>query len=255
MNLLIDFNESLEIIGNIPHKSCGKAMKKNWNLDSSSKIKAQSICWLFCWAKTGMGKKDAKTESIKAFDKIFGESSFIFFDSHVDHKWAKWARYRYENNSISSQLNNLLNDSLQEDIEIVFSKSQGFQINQKIKKNIEKLSMKMARIFFEKQGYNVIDHSKKHPYDFYCSKDKDVLFVEVKGTQTLGEQIILTRNEVQFAKKNKDNMVLYVLSQVKTNKDESATGGIENIIMPWKIIDDNLCVISYNYVLKQKKHN
>jgi len=43
------------------------------------------------------------------------------------------------------------------------------------------------------------DHSKTKPYDLYCIRGAEVLHVEVKGTQTSGEDIILTAGEVEFA--------------------------------------------------------
>jgi hypothetical protein len=95
VEIKVSYNKSIELLNAISHSSCIKAIRKNWLISDTGKIKAHSICWLFCWAKTGMNSKKTKMESEKVFDKIFGEMSFQNFDAHVEHEWARWARYKY----------------------------------------------------------------------------------------------------------------------------------------------------------------
>jgi hypothetical protein len=42
-----------------------------------------------------------------------------------------------------------------------------------------------------------------------CTKGIEVLHVEVKGTQTEGEEILLTPNEVAFVTSHRDTMELF----------------------------------------------
>ncbi len=51
---------------------------------------------------------------------------------------------------------------------------------------------------FTKCGYTVKRRGK--PFDLLCIRDSETLFVEVKGTQSNGEAVFLTRNEVQWAR-------------------------------------------------------
>jgi len=44
----------------------------------------------------------------------------------------------------------------------------------------------------------------------YCTRETEVLHVEVKGTQTSGEDIILTADEVEFARRHRSQMALLV---------------------------------------------
>jgi len=46
------------------------------------------------------------------------------------------------------------------------------------------------------------------PSDLRCTKGIEVLRVEVKGTQTEGEEILLTPNEVAFVTSHRDTMEL-----------------------------------------------
>ncbi len=56
-------------------------------------VTAQSICWLYCWAKTGMNSANAAQQSRQAFNQIF-DRPYEWFDARVPHEWARVARYR-----------------------------------------------------------------------------------------------------------------------------------------------------------------
>jgi hypothetical protein len=254
MKIKLSFDKTLELLNTIPHSVCIDAIKKNWLPNGNGGIKAHSICWLFCWAKTGMGSKKAKVVSRKVFDTIFGDSSFQYFDTQVEHEWARWARYQYENPGIEKQLASKLNGTFNADIEKAFSKSQGFQLDSKKRKEIELFAMKKAIEEFTNLGYEVADHSKDYSYDLLCTKGSEVLYVEVKGTQSLGGQVILTKNEVKFAELNKGKMVLYVVSDIKFNKKGNIVNNVAvNKINPWDISKGELVPLSYHYCIENNK--
>jgi hypothetical protein len=252
MNMKVSYDESLELLKTIPHESCRKAIGKNWLRNANGNIKAHSMCWLFCWAKSGMGSEKAKLEAQSVFDKIFGENSFEDFDARVEHEWAQWARYRYENRDIENQLLAKLNETFTEDMEAAFSKSQGFQVDSKKRKKIELFAMEKAMKEYRELGYDVSDHSKSRPYDLHCAKGTEELFIEVKGTQTSGEEVLLTKNEVEFAKSHKEQMVLYIVSGIKLNdKGDIANEGITKKIKPWDIKKGELIPLSYSYCIEE----
>jgi hypothetical protein len=86
-------DEALTLIRTIPHKSCQSGLQKNWIEGGKAGVTAQSICWLYCWAKTGMNSSDAAIRARRAFNQIF-DKSYEWFDARVDHDWARKARYQ-----------------------------------------------------------------------------------------------------------------------------------------------------------------
>lgn len=84
--------ESTRLILSIPHKSCAKAMQRNWKVRADNEVRAQSVLWLFCWAKTGMGSEQARQAAILVFDQIL-PLKFRDVDRAVNHEHARKARY------------------------------------------------------------------------------------------------------------------------------------------------------------------
>jgi len=129
---------------------------------------------------------------------------------------------------------------------------QGFKVTPELRKKIEEYSMKKAIKFFQNEGYQVTDVSKIEPYDLACKKDNDYLRVEVKGTQSSGDSIVLTPNEIKNAETHKT--ALYILHSIKVNKANkkyNLSGGKAKIINPWNVDEHgNLKPVSYIYYLK-----
>ena len=128
---------------------------------------------------------------------------------------------------------------------------QGFKITPELRKKIEEYSVSKAIQYFQKHKYSAKNVGGTKSYDLDCSKDGDILRVEVKGTQTTGDSIILTPNEVRNAKKHKT--ALYVLHSIKVDmvrKNYRLSGGDEKIINPWKINEQGkLKALSYMYFI------
>lgn len=128
---------------------------------------------------------------------------------------------------------------------------QGFKITPDLRKKIEEYSVSKAIQYFQKQGFSVKNVGSTKSYDLDCFKDGDTLRVEVKGTQTDGNSIILTPNEVRNAKKHKT--ALYILHSINVNifrKKYKLSGGIDKIVNPWKIDKQGkLKPLSYMYIL------
>ena len=89
-------NEAWKLIRAIPHKACQKAAQQCWIEGGSAGVTVQSICWLYCWAKTGMNSADASDVAKLAFDQIF-DKPYAWFDASVSHEWARKARYQHGN--------------------------------------------------------------------------------------------------------------------------------------------------------------
>jgi hypothetical protein len=91
-NLRVSSQQALTILKTIPHNTCKDAIDNHWIVDNKGHVKPQSVCWLFCWGKTGMNSKRAQEASQQAFNDILN-ISFDEFDARVSHEWARWARY------------------------------------------------------------------------------------------------------------------------------------------------------------------
>ena len=111
--------------------------------------------------------------------------------------------------------------------------AQGFKTNAAMRRAIEQYAVNRSRRYYENHGFRVHEHGR--PFDLKCQKRGSVLYVEVKGTQTSGGEIIVTRNEVDFAQRNKiDLFLLYSVNVVLRQKRYIASGGEEYVVSPWR---------------------
>lgn len=151
--------------------------------------------------------------------------------------------------SASNDFDKVTDDTMVEVLEKSHAKSQGFQLDSKLRKALEDYAMDAAKLHFSSLGYDVDDHSKNHPYDLCCKRKKELLYVEVKGTQTKGEEIILTSGEVDFARRHREQMALFVVHSIKVSDKKKLSNGTELPIVPWDVDQGTLRPMSYKYRL------
>lgn len=88
--------EALKYLKLIEHATCRKGILTRWQLSKDQNgddfVPAQSVCWLFCWAKTGMNSEKAREQARKAFDSIF-DQPFDRLEQRLDHERARTWRY------------------------------------------------------------------------------------------------------------------------------------------------------------------
>jgi hypothetical protein len=90
-------------------------------------------------------------------------------------------------------------------------------------------------------------------YDLECTNDGgEILHIEVKGTQTRGEKVELTENEVQHNREAADcgaDHALYVVTQIEVSREGGITcsGGEPNCLWPWTIDERDLSPTKYSY--------
>lgn len=128
---------------------------------------------------------------------------------------------------------------------------QGFRVGSAERRAVEAAAMDVARSWLESRGWSVIDRSASAPFDFECTREEERLYVEVKGTTSRGEQIVLTRNEVEHHQQNFPNNALIVVSEILLNAKGRAVTDHSNVrvVSPWRIDEDKLQVISFTYRL------
>ena len=132
---------------------------------------------------------------------------------------------------------------------------QGFGLSSSARLALERHSMDRATCYFANLGWRAItDVSKNRCFDLLCQRDDDELRVEVKGTTSAGDRILLTRNEVTHARRVFPRVALYVLADVQLASLDSslveARGGTEIIRHPWDIRSGILQPIAYQYDLR-----
>ena len=131
---------------------------------------------------------------------------------------------------------------------------QGFKVNPEARVAIDAYAMSTACEYYRNMsGEKPEDvHTENRGFDLISRFGSETRHVEVKGTITDGDEIILTPNEVRHALQC-NQAVLFVLSKIRveTNQDGSSlvTGGLVRVCDPWQLSTDLLRPISYRYQL------
>jgi hypothetical protein len=108
----------------------------------------------------------------------------------------------------------------------------------------------LATDYLRKEGYTVRDVGAVESYDLDATRSGEHLYVEVKGTTSYGEEIILTKNEVELINAKHPDTMLIVVSDIRLHRNGSspqASGGILQAIQPWRIEHRRLTPISHRY--------
>ena len=132
---------------------------------------------------------------------------------------------------------------------------QGINITTEARQALEEHSMHLAREYYESRGYSVTDVSAHESYDLHCERANDERHVEVKGTQTESDTVLLTPNEVTHARQNADKAVLFVahsLELEESNGEINVSGGGIRILDPWEVDSGNLTATGYTYELPEE---
>jgi hypothetical protein len=132
---------------------------------------------------------------------------------------------------------------------------QGFLISPKARRAIEERAVQLARQHYLTSGYAVKVVGK--PYDLLCEHESGrILYVEVKGTQGIGRDVLLTPNEVTFARDHKDQMALFVVSGIVVDYSDpevaTVSGGSQAIYEPWDIDSGELEPLGYSLTITKK---
>jgi hypothetical protein len=91
-------------------------------------------------------------------------------------------------------------------------------------------------------------------YDLSCHKGERRLHIEVKGTTTRGEEVILTPHEVRhvYDQQCDAEHALFVLSDVQIDSPSDhpiCSGGRSTVLIPWQLEQRRLIPTEYSYRL------
>ncbi len=92
VQLVVSPIEAWEKIARVEHSTCRRGLENYWHVEPDGRIRAQPLCWLFCWAKTGQGSRKAEEQAKRAFNAILN-ISFEELDRCIDHEWARKVRH------------------------------------------------------------------------------------------------------------------------------------------------------------------
>jgi len=122
---------------------------------------------------------------------------------------------------------------------------QKFASTPEYRQAVEAYAMRLAHEHYSRLWTEVIDVSKKESFDLLCRNGDIELRVEVKGTASAGESVLLSRNEVRHAQEHPGHVALFVVSGVKVDAAGVAGGGVIARFEPWNIDDTRLDAIAY----------
>lgn len=113
----------------------------------------------------------------------------------------------------------------------------GFPCDPETRRIVEEYAMERVRAHLLDQGFTSFDNtSKRECYDYTCARGGNLYYIEVKGTQGSGTSVILTKNEIEHAKKYPQRSITVIVHDVKVRLGGGpphASGGALRVFHPW----------------------
>jgi hypothetical protein len=187
----------------------------------------------------------------------FGQSNVCYgYQNNGKRKAAPWISAAVAYILSYGKENLLTNPNADNESEEAATMSQeqaaGFQSNPEIRRAVENFAMKKAHSLLVERHYrNFKNTSNSKPYDYTCERDGKIFFVEVKGTQTLGKTLILTRGEVEHIISHADRCILVLVHSVKVSANGTVriNGGGTEVKESWMLRRADLNPIQYAWTV------
>ena len=129
-------------------------------------------------------------------------------------------------------------------------RGQGFGLSKPQKDAVEKHAVDMAIRHYRSRGWSIEDVGATRSYDLHGKRDGEDLFIEVKGTTSAGETVVLTANEVKLHESEFPQTALFLVSEVVltgTKEAPEVTGGKALELSPWSPESSDLQPMAYRY--------
>lgn len=94
-------------------------------------------------------------------------------------------------------------------------RSQGLQMGADVRRAIENAAQDRLMGYYRDRGWIVTDTRQNHPYDAVAVRDTERIYLEAKGTQSRGDSVIVTRNEVSHARQHPKSCFMGVWSGMR----------------------------------------
>ena len=85
-------SDAEKLFAEVSHGRFHSAIGNLWCSIKTRPVPAYSICWLYCWGKTGMSSDETAAKVREIFDRIF-DQTFEWLDARIDHNVARKLRY------------------------------------------------------------------------------------------------------------------------------------------------------------------
>lgn len=131
---------------------------------------------------------------------------------------------------------------------------QGWMQDPEKRKLVEDAAQARLMRHYEVLGWIVEDTRVGNQFDAIASRDGETLYLEAKGTVTVGNSVMVTRNEVAWASDHPGECVLGVLSDIKFDKAgvlDPSVGTFQ--IFKWEPEDAELNPISFDWKPRPRK--
>jgi hypothetical protein len=133
------------------------------------------------------------------------------------------------------------------------TQGQGRQLDAKLRRAIELHAMRIAAEHYTSEGWSVTDTSASRPFDLECRKGDEVRRVEVKGTQSAGDTILVTDGEVRSAcevNTTTDLFIVHSIAIMDCGSDRMPTGGEARLVAGWVPLAADLTPTAYTCRVK-----
>lgn len=130
------------------------------------------------------------------------------------------------------------------------SGSQGYEQDPEMRSAIELYAESVATKHYVSEGFRVQKFGK--PFDLLCEKASESIHVEVKGSRTKLDTVILTLNEVTDAESADWQSDLFVVDQIvveRIGEKLVASGGVARVIQKWVPAKEMLAPSEFRYRL------
>jgi hypothetical protein len=126
---------------------------------------------------------------------------------------------------------------------------QGFGLSKPEQTAVERRAVDLARSHLCKQGWHVRYVGARETWDVEATRGDEKLYVEVKGTTSPGESVVLTGAQVREYRKRQPHTALIVVHDIQLARGDepTASGGVVSQICPWEIDDAALNAIAWTY--------
>jgi hypothetical protein len=114
---------------------------------------------------------------------------------------------------------------------------QGRLADTEARRAIELYAMERAIAYFSNQ-WHVQDVSRIACFDLLCRTAAAELRVEVKGTVGAGEAVLITKAELENARRHFPHVALFVTSGISLDRTQSpprVSGGTDRVLHPWDV--------------------
>jgi hypothetical protein len=173
--------------------------------------------------------------------------------AHPIHEALIGTRVEYRRNPISYDPDLKAAEAVDAELSVVWdepgARGQGLQMEPEARKAIENAAQDRLMRYYRDRGWTVTDTRQNRPYDAAAVRDTERIYLEAKGTQSRGDSVIVTRNEVDHARQHPGLCTMGVWSGMRiTDGAVDPEAGVFRIL-PFNPDDGHLLPRDFDWTL------